>query len=65
MNGRLFYCPARRCIAGYALTFRSEAPAEQPQCVDCGQPFPATLEGRWLRYQPAGAVVLLAPDESE
>jgi hypothetical protein len=65
MTRQLFYCPARRCIAAYALTFRSQAPTEQPQCAECGQPFPATLEGRWLHYLPAGAVVFLAPDTSE
>jgi hypothetical protein len=64
MTGQLFYCPAKGCIAGYGLTFRENAPEEPPKCVECGQPFQATSDGKWLHYQLAGPVVLFAPDAS-
>ena len=64
MTGQLFYCPAKGCIAGYGLTFREIAPEEPPKCVECGQPFQATSDGKWLHYQLAGPVILFAPGAS-
>ena len=46
-----FRCPNLGCKAEYVALAKDCAPDEKPRCIDCGTPFLAKHDGRFLHYQ--------------
>ena len=46
------------CGAEYFATHRDQAPEEMPSCCQCGEPFLAMQNGRYMHYQATSDIVL-------